>query len=157
MGKHFHLPDMSEMDSGEVAQLEALVNGKHDRPAVWAQNILCFHYGKCRAPLTGGEGMAPKALPYTPLVDLISVRPDLRLHPNPANAWVAITYDLLAKPKEAEILVRDGLGRMVARFKLHAREGQQPLDTRELAPGAYTVELHDNRARMRTEKLIVRP
>ncbi len=149
--------DASEMDSGEVAQLEALVNGKHDRPAVWAQNILCFHYGMCRAPLTGGDDVAPKALPYTPLADLEVVRPSLHLHPNPASTWVAFTYDLLSEPKNAAIVVRDGIGREVARHTLRTREGQVLQDTRELAPGAYTVELLDNKARKRVEKLIVRP
>ena len=141
----------------EVAQLQSLIAGKHDRPAVWAQNILCFHYALCRPPLTGGDDMAPKSLPYTPLADLEPVHPSLQLHPNPANTWVAVTYDLLSEPKDAVIIVRDSVGREVARHAVRTREGQLLQDTRELAPGAYTVELLDNNMRKRTEKLIVRP
>ncbi|MCW5897983.1 MAG: T9SS type A sorting domain-containing protein [Flavobacteriales bacterium] len=157
MGRHGTGHDRSELDSTEVAQLQALINGKHDRPAVWAQNILCFHYGLCRPPYTGGGNLAPKALPYTPKEVVETPRPTLMLYPNPATIYVTMYYDLKADADHSRMLIRDIGGREVAQRRLGHAEGQVVLDTRRMPPGVYTIELHNAGQRQLTEKLVVRP
>lgn len=148
---------MGELDSTEVQQLQTLINGKHDRPAVWAQNVLCFHYGLCRAPYTGGDDLAPKALPYTPLAEETPERPVLTILPNPASVYAVLNYDLKANADKAHLLIRDIGGREVTQRTLGYQEGQVVLDTRRMPPGVYTIELHNAGQRQLTEKLVVQP
>jgi hypothetical protein len=146
----------AELDSAEVVQLEALIGGAYDRPATWAQNVLCFHYGRCRTPMTGGDEQAPKSLAQPAVANVVSpVTHTLRVHPNPAVNWAAIDYDLLAEARDAMILVRDVLGRPVEQFTLGGRSSQLVLDTRPLAKGLYTVELLNGGRILQVEKLIV--
>ncbi len=156
-GVHATSRDMSELDSTEVLLLETLINGKHDRPAVWAQNILCFHYGLCRPPYTGGGNLAPKALPYTPKEVVETPRPTLMLYPNPASVYVTVYYDLKADADHSRLLIRDIGGREVAQRRLGHAEGQVVLDTRRMPAGIYTIELLHAGQRLLTEKLIVQP
>jgi len=109
--------------------------------------------------LTGGEDDAtPKALPYTPLrASFAETQAVLRIHPNPASTWVAIDYDLLVEPTDAAIIIRDMTGREVKRVVLREQQHQVVWDTRQAAPGSYTVVLQNKQCQLRAEKLIVRP
>jgi hypothetical protein len=147
-----------QLDSGEVATLESLMGDAYDRPATLISNLLCFGYGHCRPPLTGGEeDEEPKALPYTPLPHgKAEVQATLLVHPNPASTWVAIDYDLLIKPTDAAIVIRDLAGREVRRITLREQRRQVVWDSRQAAPGSYTVVLLNSGRRLGTEKLIIR-
>lgn len=148
-----------QLDSTEVASLQAMMGDAYDRPAIRISNLLCFGYGQCRPPLTGGtEDGDPKALPYTPLpADGAIAQAVLSLHPNPASTWVAIDYDLLTEPTDAVLVVRDLTGREVFRKALHQHRQQVVWDTRHAAPGSYTVVLLNNGRQLRAEKLVIRP
>ena len=147
-----------QLDSGEVAALQVLMGDAYDRPAALISNLLCFGYGHCRPPLTGGEDDGgPKALPYTPLPPKGALaQAELRIHPNPASTWVAIDYDLLVKPTDAAIIIRDMTGREVKRIMLRDQKHQVVWDTRQVAPGSYTVVLQNKQRQLRAEKLIIR-
>jgi hypothetical protein len=145
----------ADLESAEVDQLEVLIGGAYDRPATWMQNVLCFHYGRCRTPMTGGDEEAPKSLMQQSNSFATPVMPTLRVHPNPAVSWAAIDYDLLAEARSAMIVVRDVLGRPVEQFTLGGRSSQVVLDTRPLAKGLYTVELLNGGRILQVEKLIV--
>lgn len=146
----------AELDSAEVSQLEGLVNGAYDGPASRAQNILCFHYGKCRAPLTGGGEEAPKAMGQAAATtEAAMAQPRLSVYPNPATHWAALDYDLLGEPDRAMVVVRDAVGRPVDQLTVGSAQGQLVLDTRPLARGLYTVELINAGQVLHTEKLIV--
>lgn len=147
-----------QLDSSEVAFLKVLMGEAYDRPAALVGNLLCFGYGHCRAPLTGGDiDGDPKSLPYTPLTATgTGAQAELRIHPNPASTWVVIDYDLLVEPTDAAIIIRDMTGREVKRIVLRDRLQQVVWDSREVAPGTYTVVLQNKRQQLRTEKLIIR-
>jgi hypothetical protein len=81
----------------------------------------------------------------------------LHLFPNPANTSVTMDYDLLVPPHDAAILIRDMTGREVHRITLREQRQQVVWDTRQAAPGSYTVTLQHKGRQLRTEKLIVRP
>jgi len=147
-----------KLDSNEVAYLKVLMGEAYDRPAALIGNLLCFRYGHCRPPLTGGgiDGDA-KSLPYTPLsAQGTGAQAELRIHPNPASTWVTIDYDLLVEPTDAAISIRDMTGREVKRFVLRDQLQQVVWDSREVAPGTYTVMLQNKHHQLRTEKLIIR-
>lgn len=147
-----------QLSTAELATLQAMMGQAYDRPASWISNLLCFGYQHCRPPLTGGEeDGVPKSLPYTPLpAKDIAVQAALSIYPNPANSWVAFDYDLLVEPTNAAIVILDLTGREVYRIVLNESQQQKVWDTRQAAPGSYTVVLLNNRQQLRTEKLIIR-
>ncbi|MBK8497275.1 MAG: hypothetical protein IPL52_00315 [Flavobacteriales bacterium] len=156
-----HLDGRSELEltSAEVAELEALILDQYDRPATWISNLLCYQYGLCRSPRTGGDdGITPKSLPVRPRVEVSTPSTaTLTLQPNPANAWVAISYDLRKAPVKAELVVRDMLGRTVYQSVLAQQEGQTVWDTRSTPAGPYSVELREQGITLRILQLLVQP
>lgn len=146
----------AELKESEVAALEAFAEGQYDRPAEWAQNLLCFGYGRCRAPLTGGFDRPQPRMVAVATADA-PTSAGLSIHPNPANSWVAFNYNLQALPDHAELIVRDAAGREVYRAALQASEQQQLWDTREVASGTYNAVLVNSGHLLCTEKLIVKP
>ena len=146
----------AELTADEIATLQALVEGHYDRPAEWAQNLLCFGYGICRAPLSGGEDAAPQGR-QVPVGRATAPTPLLKLAPNPANAWVAMDYRLEPPAYRAYLLLRDATGRQLEQIAIAHTEGQAVYDTRPLAPGPYTVELVNGGQLMDAQKLIVQP
>ncbi len=146
----------AELNEGEVTALQALVEGYYVCPAEWAQNLLCFGYGICRAPLSGGEGSQPMFM-RKPVSRAVGSTTMLKLSPNPADAWVAIDYRLEAKPDEARLIVRDATGRELDQIPVSQVEGQAVYDSRRLAPGSYTVDLVNAGKHVDAQKLVVRP
>ncbi|MCB0808763.1 MAG: hypothetical protein KDB96_05740 [Flavobacteriales bacterium] len=53
-------------------------------------------------------------------------------------------------------MIRDLSGREVFRMTLHERNQQVVWDTRQAAPGSYTVALLNNGRQLHAEKLIIR-
>jgi hypothetical protein len=132
---------LAELDSSEVDQLETLIGDAQDRPAVWIANALCFHYERCRPVHTGGES-GPKSLPYTPRRKAPTLpAATLSLKPNPAQAWVAISWQISDGPSPAAIELRDMLGRPVDRITTSGNAGQVVWDCRAVTPGTYTATL----------------
>jgi hypothetical protein len=157
-GVHGDGRDETQLTGGEVSALQDLMGDAYDRPAAWISNLLCFGYGQCRPPLTGGEDNGdPKSLPYTPLPARgAAAQAVLDMHPNPASTWVAFDYDLLAEPTDAAIVIRDLTGRELYRKALQERRQQVVWDTRQAAPGSYTVVLLNSGRQLRAEKLVIR-
>ena len=155
-GVHADGRTTQQLDSAEVQQLVALRGEAYDRPAALIANLLCTAYGICRPPLTGGDDGTPKSLPRTawssagaPPQALLSI------HPNPADAWVALDYDLLVPPQDAALVVRDMNGREVYRKVLQQQKQQVVWDTRPVAPGTYTASLLIGERVLHTEKIII--
>ena len=128
----------------------------YDQPAEWAQNILCFGYGDCRPPRTGGDGEgAPKAL-RMPMAKDGRAEPALNAYPNPANSWANLVYSLKTEPDKAYIAIRDIAGKEMARIPVEMDEGQAVWDTRNVALGTYTVELVSGGSSLGSVKLVVK-
>ncbi|MFZ1693924.1 MAG: T9SS type A sorting domain-containing protein, partial [Flavobacteriales bacterium] len=147
--------DADELTEPEQDQLEALISGEQDRPATWAQNILCFHYGRCVAPWSG-DGGEPKSLPK-PCKESPATTQALSLHPNPTANWAVAKVRLISEDAAATLRVLDVTGKQVASYRLSGKEPQLVLDTRPLGAGAYLVELLSNGQKLASEKLIVQP
>ncbi len=148
-----------QLESGEVATLQALMGEAYDRPATWISNLLCFGYQLCRPPLTGGEEDGERRpMPYTSLPAKGAIaQAVLRIHPNPASTWVALEYDMLVEPTNAALVIRDLTGREVYRTSLPDQQQEVVWDTRQTTPGSYTVVLLNAGRQLCTEKLIIRP
>ena len=135
----------------------ALVGDHYDRPAVWASNLLCAAYGHCRAPYTGGSESTPKLLFPANAPAPLSPEAALRLPPNPPSHWEAMSYHLPGYNGTVTLVVRDAGGRVLHQLNAAGEQGQRVWDTRELAPGVYTVELWLDAHMAHTERLILQP
>jgi len=145
-----------ELTAAEQAELQTLSDA-NDRPAVLAQNLLCFHYGICTAPYTGDpDGEGPKA--RRPLAGYAGATPIvMAVNPNPTSNWAAVNIRLPNAPQGATLRVLDLTGKEAQRHTVNGQLQQVVLDTRGLAPGAYLVVLHDAGKPVAQEKLIVQP
>lgn len=147
----------AELNEGDLAALRTLAADAHDRPAEWAQNILCFGYGECRPTPSGGDDKGGLKAMRKPWSDAASPKPALTVFPNPASVFTTIAYTLPEKPSKAWLAVRDITGRKLARIPVAQAEGQAVWDTRAVAPGTYTVELVNDGTSLGTVKLVVKP
>jgi len=145
-----------ELTVAEQDALEAQMSPYADRPAVWAQNLLCFHYGRCTPPVTGGEN-EPKSAREIREPFLAAEQPVLVVRPNPATTWATFDYTLPMEPRDAWISITDAQGRAIERLAVKQAQGQLVWDTRTMSPGLYHVELVADGKRMHAEKLIVKP
>ena len=129
----------------------------YDRPAEWAQNILCFGYGECRPAPSGGDDKGGLKAMRKPVGASQANTPALSIFPNPATVFATFAYTLPRTPGAAWLAVRDITGRELARIPVAQAEGQAVWDTRTVAPGTYTVELMNDGASLGTAKLVVNP
>lgn len=148
----------AQLTPAEIAELEAFIAVEHDKPTQWASHLLCYNYNICRSPYTGDAEQALKTLARPPTKNPVSLNGTLSIHPNPANAWVAVDYVLPEATDNARLIILDLMGRVLHSLPLANLEGQVVLDTRTMAPGSYLVEARIGEWQaVRAEKLIVRP
>ncbi|MBL7985808.1 MAG: T9SS type A sorting domain-containing protein, partial [Flavobacteriales bacterium] len=147
--------DVLHLSAAEQAVFRSIASRGCDRPAQWAQNILCYGYGECTAPCTGGAAtqrsmVAPHLVPVAP-------PPPMSIYPNPATVFVTLAYDLDSPVKDAVLVLRSLEGAELKRIPVYTVKGQYPLDTRSYAPGTYTVDLLNAGNRIATERFVLKP
>lgn len=146
----------AELTTTEQDDLESLIALAHDRPAVWAQNLLCYAYDRCVSWPTGGDGTDWRVMQVEDEPAAFDDGPTMILAPNPATTWCAIGYDLKATATGVSVELMDVAGRSLARIVLNTSRGQAVLDTRNLAVGNYTVRLQNNGAVLGSKQLSVK-
>lgn len=147
---------VAQLTIGEQEALEAIIADQRDRPATWAQNILCFHYGKCRAPLTGDAKVAPKSRQPMKKADAEHAEATLRVYPNPASKYATVEVDLAADPENALVELKDVAGKVLQQLRVSSSVAQVVLDCGQVASGTYTVQLVNHGVVLLTEKLIIK-
>ena len=145
----------AELVQSDLDALHNLMDGYYDHPATWAQNLLCFGYGDCRAPQSGGKDGGVKAM-RKPTATTKRAEPMLSVFPNPANTFATLAYNLKSAPDKAFLSIRDMAGKEIAQLPVTDAMGQTVWDTRSIAPGAYTIELVNAGVTLGTTKLIVK-
>ncbi len=148
--------DLMHLGGTELASLRNIAAAGCERPALWAQNILCFGYRECYSPCTG-EGASQKMLQLPRYLPSPAAPSPLSVYPNPATSYVTLAYKLADAPKDAVLVLRGVDGRELKRIPLSAQQGQQILDTRGYAPGTYSVELLNEGGRLAAERLVLKP
>jgi hypothetical protein len=132
-----------DLDSSEVASALQAMDGKYSRGWNRISNLMCFHYGECRAPLTGGA-IKPKML-VTPTPEeepTVQHGAGFHLYPNPTREEVTLDYTLPETAVQGYVRLRDLAGRELEVHTLNGNEGRLVLDTKAFAPGLYVVEVH---------------
>ncbi len=145
----------AELQQTDLNALHNIMDGYYDHPANWAQNLLCFGYGDCRAPQSGGKDDGLKAM-RKPVNQAAKAEPALSVFPNPANTFATLAFDLKGTPNKAFLSIRDIAGKEIAQLPVTDAMGQTVWDTRSVAPGAYTIELVNAGVIQSVAKLIVK-
>ncbi len=146
---------VAQLTIGEQEALEAIIADQRDRPATWAQNILCFHYGKCRAPLTGDAKAAPKSRQTNKRAEGSAAEASLRIYPNPASKYATVAVHLGAELEQAVVVVQDAVGREMSRSAVQYEDQQVLLDTRDWPSGAYAIRLENAGKALKVERLVI--
>ena len=81
----------------------------------------------------------------------------LLLWPNPSNQQTWLAYSLPGHSGPVQLRIRDAQGRLAHSIQASGEEGQVVWDTRDVAPGIYTVELLRDGHVERTERLVIQP
>jgi len=144
-----------QLDSAEVAELDALILDRYDRPAIWISNLLCVVYGHCRPPMTGGGGEPQMRHLPLPVEAEANTWPRLTVLPNPATTTTAFTYQLKQEPQDAWLTVTDLMGRPVHRIRLVQKAGTVNWGIQNMAVGVYMVSVTDQGKVLLSEKLAV--
>lgn len=148
--------DETRLTNTDLDALAALAAGTYDRPSTWIWNLLCFGYNRCRPTPSGGDQPTQRALHPATANGTMAASQALTLVPNPADVSVTFRYLLPPEDGTAVIVVRDAAGRELDRLPVKNREGQMLWDTRDVAPGAYSIDLLQNDRRIATEQLLIK-
>ena len=130
-----------QLDSTEVADLDALILNRYDRPAIWISSLLCMVYGHCRPPMTGGGGEPKRQILRAPDASKPGIRDHLSVQPNPASTSVSFAYSLSSLPNECWLTVTDLMGRTIHRQSITQQQGSAFFTVENLAAGVYTVSV----------------
>ena len=146
-----------QLDSAEVAELDALILDRYDRPATWISNLLCVVYGHCRPPMTGGGGeLEMRRLPQFEETNARTWN-RLAVQPNPASITTTFTYVLQQVPHDAWLTVTDMIGRMVHHERIAQQEGLSIFGVSGLSAGVYTVNIIERGEVLLSERLVIQP
>lgn len=149
--------DLFHLSTAQRADLATLAEGGVTRAGVWAQNLLCFAYGDCTAPITGGSMPVRSAVARPDENGAASADEALRIYPSPAATWVTFETHLPATTAQPRLVVRDVAGREVARLNLGTGDVQQVWDVRDKSPGTYAAELISADGVIATQRFTIRP
>lgn len=145
-----------QLEPNELVALEGIASRQPSLGASYARNTLCYGYGICNPPVTGGKSqpqMRWVAMPGTEA----TIRPALIVHPNPASTWVAFSHELNGKVDRGLIRVRDAQGKVVYESAVTSSPGQLIWDTRGSASGAYSVELYNGGKLVDAQRVVIQP
>jgi hypothetical protein len=79
----------------------------------------------------------------------------LILYPNPADAYLTISFELPKDEEEATLVFADLSGKVVNRIPLDGKKGQQLIDTRNLPAGMYIASVVSKTGILKRDKLVI--
>ena len=86
--------------------------------------------------------------------DLLS-EPSITVYPNPAREWLTVDYTLAEKTENAWFVLRNMLGAVSLKMKLHGSSGKIKIPAGDFNPGIYFYSLMADDISHTTNKLII--
>ena len=86
--------------------------------------------------------------------DLFNV-PSISIYPNPAREWITVDYTLVEKTENAWFVLRNMLGAVSLKMKLHGSSGKIKIPAGDFNPGIYFYSLMADDITYSTNKLII--
>jgi hypothetical protein len=143
------------LDSTQIATLEAYASSNNYRGAILARNILCFLYNICIEDVPA----PPKILRVgsntnsnknsTPYIASVKVMP------NPANSYASFIWDMKSYTKPANLFIYDQNGKEVLSKQIETQQGQWIWDLRNISSGVYVFTLKSDQLVLFSGKVIV--
>jgi hypothetical protein len=145
------------METNEIQTMKALAeDATAGIAARKAQNALCFHYDICYDHTGQPKSLPAPRTPKPTYNELVSKLNTSSAYPNPADAYVTVSYTLLHSKVNSTMEVYDGTGRKLESRTLgEGYEGQQLLDTRKLSSGVYLYHIVQDGKKVSEGKFIV--
>jgi Secretion system C-terminal sorting domain len=78
-----------------------------------------------------------------------------QISPNPANEMASIAFSFSTKPSDAQLVVYNMVGEMVASYPINQRQGQIRIQARDLNSGIYFCSLVHEGKKLETKRLVV--
>lgn len=151
-----------EMNAAGANELAELLDGMlstyaYNRGFGRIDNLLCFHHGLCRPPLTGGAGEGPKMLRLPTHTDTPANirRSAFSVAPNPAHDQLTLRYRFADEVGSGSLCLRDVIGRMVLQERLSGGEGSAVLPTGSIGRGVYVLEVRGDGQLVHKEKILL--
>jgi len=147
-----------QLVSQEIETLQQIANMNTGRSSVLAQNILCFGYQLCVDYLPAeGEGEQLKSTkPEKTAKEVINAAYNkITVTPNPANVYVAFSWELPLLKGNAELIITDINGKSITQKTITTVRGQWIWDTRTIKKGIYLYEIKSDNERLGDGKVII--
>jgi len=145
-----------DLDSSEVASALQAMDGKYSRGWNRISNLICFHYGECRPPLTGGSKVPKSLLPVSAAEEPLAQPADrFRIYPNPAHTQITLDYHLQDTEGTRSAHIHDLSGREVGFSPMQGDVGLLTLDIAHFAPGLYVLKVIAGNRVVHMEKFVV--
>lgn len=150
---------LSDLDSNQINQLTAYIQGRHNFATGMIQNVLCFHYGICPEYEFGESGYRFMYHSNTP-GSLIMPPPagsesKLTIAPNPAFDRATILYQLPGNMTHSMVVISDLTGRELQRVPLPHFNGEVTIDVGSLGKGVYYYYLEQGKRKLNKGKLSI--
>ncbi|NVN95467.1 MAG: hypothetical protein HXX18_09320 [Bacteroidetes bacterium] len=150
--------DILQLESSEIETLQQIANNNTGRSSVLAQNILCFGYQLCvdYSPADGEGGQLKFTKPEKTAKEVInSAYNKITVTPNPANVYVAFTWELPLLESDAVLIITDVNGKSIEQKTITTKNGQWIWDTRTIKRGAYLYEIKTDNERLGNGKIVI--
>ncbi|NVN96200.1 MAG: T9SS type A sorting domain-containing protein [Bacteroidetes bacterium] len=150
--------NIMQLKDNDIETLQQIANNNTGRSSVLAQNILCFGYQLCVDYLPAeGEGEQLKfTKPEKTAKEVInSAYNKITATPNPANVYVAFSWELPLLKGNAELNITDINGKSITQKTITTIRGQWIWDTRTINKGIYLYEIKTDNEQLGNGKVII--
>jgi predicted secreted protein len=123
-----------------------------------AQNILCFGYQLCvdYLPIEGEGEQLKFTKPEKSAKEVINAAYNkITTTPNPANVYVAFSWELPLLKGEAQLIITDINGKAITQKTIASKRGQWIWDTRAIKRGAYLYKIKTDNECLGNGKVII--
>lgn len=118
---------------------------KSSYPAVLMGNLMCLLDDNCADfyPVLGNGQMQMRKAGSKAITQRIPVHADFKLYPNPATNYTSLAYQTNSNSKSFNLGIYNTQGQLIKRMELAKSRDEIVIDTDQLVPGLYLVQLRD--------------
>jgi hypothetical protein len=148
--------NIMQLTSTEIEMLQQIADNNTGRSSVLAQNILCFGYQLCVDYLPAEGEQMRYTKPIKSAKEVINAAYNkITATPNPANVYVAFSWELPLLKGEAQLIITDINGKAITQKTIAGKRGQWIWDTRSIKRGAYLYEIKTDNECLGNGKVII--
>ena len=150
--------NIMQLKDNDIETLQQIANNNTGRSSVLAQNILCFGYQLCvdYLPADGKGGQLKFTKPQKTAKEVINAAYNkITATPNPADVYVAFTWELPLLESDAILIITDVNGKSIEQKTINTKNGQWIWDTRTIKKGIYFYEIKTDNERLGNGKIVI--